>query len=159
MSETIEVLVKGGAASGGPPLGPALGPTGIKVNEVVAAINEKTAAMKGMDVPVKVIIDKENKTFEISIGTPPTSALIKKELNLEKGSQTPGREYVGDITVEQLIGVAKVKLDALLAHNVKAAVKEMIGGCRTMGLKVEGLTPAEATAKISSGEWDSKFSA
>ena len=62
--ETINLLVKGGAASGSPPLGPALGPMGIPIDKVVGAINEKTAAMKGMDVPVKVIVDTEAKTFE-----------------------------------------------------------------------------------------------
>lgn len=158
-SETVEVMVKGGAASGGPPLGPALGPTGIKVTDVVAAINEKTADMKGMDVPVKVIIDKDTKSFEISIGTPPTSALIKKELNLEKGSQKPGTDYVGDLPLESLLKVAKIKVDGLLALDMKGAAKEIIGTCRSIGLKIEGLTPKEAIDAVNAGKWDSQITA
>lgn len=75
MKETINLMVKGGAASAGPPLGPALGGKGINVGEVVKQINDKTIAMKGMDVPVKVVVDIEAKTFEITVGLPPSSAL------------------------------------------------------------------------------------
>ena len=80
MAETIEVLVEGGKASAGPPLGPALGPLGVNVMQVVNAINEKTKHFDGMKVPVKVIVDPKTKGFEIEVGTPPVTALILKEL-------------------------------------------------------------------------------
>lgn len=158
VTEVIDIQIKGGAASGGPPLGPALGPTGIKISEVVDAINQKTADMKGMDVPVKVTIDKDTKTFEISIGTPPTSALLKKELGLSKGSQTPGSNYVADAPFNAVLKVAKIKLDTVLAYNLKAAVKEVLGSCRTIGIKVEGMTPQEAITAVNAGKWDSQIS-
>ena len=81
--QTIEALVDGGKVSAGPPLGPALGPIGVNIGEVIAAINEKTRDMAGMKVPVKVIVDTETREFEVEVGTPPTSALIKKELTLQ----------------------------------------------------------------------------
>ncbi|HIE34016.1 MAG TPA: 50S ribosomal protein L11, partial [Candidatus Altiarchaeales archaeon] len=83
---TIEVLVEGGKASGGPPLGPAIGPLGLNINEVVNTINQKTAEFEGMKIPVKVTVDTDTKEYAISVGSPPTSALIKKELGLEKAT-------------------------------------------------------------------------
>ena len=77
MSEKVEALVEGGKASAGPPLGPALGPMGVNIGEVINQINEKTKDFKGMKVPVIVIIDGKN--FKIKVGTPPISAMIKKE--------------------------------------------------------------------------------
>ena len=74
-------------ATAGPPLGPALGPLGINIMNVIKAINDKTKDFEGMKVPVKVIVDTATKDFEITVGTPPTSALIKGELGSEKGSQ------------------------------------------------------------------------
>jgi len=83
--ETIEQLVEGGKATAAPPLGPALGPIGVNIGEVVKVINEKTASFKGMQVPVKIIVDTDTKEFEITVGTPPASSLIKKEANIDKG--------------------------------------------------------------------------
>ncbi len=85
MKITIPALVEGGKASAGPPLGPALGPLGVNINQIIAAINEQTKEFKGITVPVKVIVDKDTKQFEVAIGSPPVSALIKKELGIEKG--------------------------------------------------------------------------
>ena len=154
--ETIEILVDGGKASAGPPLGPALGPTGINVGNVVNAINEKTKDYAGMKVPVSVIIDTGTKTFEIEIGTPPTSALIKKELGLEKGSQK-GDEIVGNLTIDQLIKVTNMKRDALLGNSLKAASKEIVGVCISMGVSIEEVNPREFFTEIDSGKYDDKF--
>ena len=82
--DTVEVLIEGGTATPGPPLGPAIGPFGINMMQVVEEINNKSADFKGMKVPVKIIIDSSSKDFEIEIGTPPTTALIMDELNIEK---------------------------------------------------------------------------
>ena len=86
MEKTIDVIVDGGKATAGPPLGPALGPMGINAGQVVAKINEATKAFSGMKVPVKVIVDTTTKQFNIEIGTPPTAELIKKEAGIEKGA-------------------------------------------------------------------------
>ena len=81
MPEIIEVLVDGGEASPGPPLGPALGPLGVNIMNVANDINKKTGPFKGMKVPVKITI-ADDKSYEIEVGTPPISALIKDELGL-----------------------------------------------------------------------------
>ena len=88
MAEVVEVLVPGGKASAGPPIGPALGPLGINVKAVVDEINKKTSEFNGMQVPVKIEVD-EKKNFTVTVGIPPTTALIKKEANIEKGSAEP----------------------------------------------------------------------
>ena len=154
--ETIDTLVEGGKASAGPPLGPALGPAGVNIGDVVNAINEKTKDFKGMKVPVSVIVDTDTKSYEIEIGTPPTSALIKKELGLEKGSQK-GDEIVGNLTIDQLIKVTNMKSDALLGNTLKTSSKEVVGVCVSMGVSIEEVNPREFCAEIYSGKYDDKF--
>ena len=157
-TQTIDLLVNGGKASGGPPLGPALGPLVVPVNKVVAAINDKTKELVGMQVPVKVHVDMSDKSFEIEIGTPPTSALIKKELGLQKGSGKAGTEMVADIPIDNIIKVARIKLDALNASDLKAAVCEIIGTCTSAGIEVEGMMPREAIKAVKEGKYDGKIS-
>ena len=157
MAETIKALVEGGKASAGPPLGPALGPLGVNIMDIINTINEKTKQFDGMKVPVKVIIDPKTKNFEIEVGTPPAASLILKELKLEKGSGSAGTHKVGDLTVEQAIKVAKMKYDNLLGKELKHKTKEIIGTCVSIGLTVEGKTPQEIQKAIDDGEYDSKF--
>ena len=111
MSEkkVIEALISGGQATAGPPLGPALGPLGVNVLAIVNKINEVTKDFAGMKVPVKITVNTETKEFEVTVGTPTTSALIVSELKIEKGSGTPKTEKAGDLTMEQLIRIAKAK--------------------------------------------------
>ncbi len=158
MPETVvEVLVEGGKATAGPPLGPALGPLKLNIGEVVKAINEKTKPFAGMQVPVKVIVDTSTKEFRIEVGTPPTSALIKKELGLEKGGQDQ-KNKVGNLTMDQVVKIARMKVDAMLASDLKAAAKEVIGTALSMGVTVEGKDPREIQREIDEGKWDDKFS-
>lgn len=151
--EEIEALVDGGEASAGPPLGPALGPLGINVGEVVAAINKKTSSYGGMTVPVKVIVDEESKEFEIEVGSPPTTALIKNELGIDKGSHSTEDAPVADLSVEQALAVAKKKEGSILAKNKKKAAKEVIGTCVSMGVSVEGKDPREVQREIEEGKY------
>src|SRR3989339_1851340 len=130
-TQTVESLIEGGKATAAPPLGPALGPTGVNIGQVVSEINKKTADMKGMQVPVKVTIDTATKQFTIEIGTPPAAALIKKEAGVEKGAGNPITEKVADLMMEQIIKIAKIKEDALLGNNLKSKVKEIIGTCQS----------------------------
>ncbi len=130
--QTIEALVEGGKANAGPPLGPALGPMGVNIGQVIAEINKKTADLAGMKVPVKVIIDTDTKAFEIEVGTPPMAALIKKELGIKKASGAAGSARAGDITEEQIKKVAKAKFgsdDVPFMNQVK-------GTCRSMGITI-----------------------
>ena len=157
MAETIKALVEGGKASAGPPLGPALGPLGVNIMQIINTINEKTKQFDGMKVPVKVIVDPKTKDFQIEVGTPPATSLILKELGLEKGSGSAGTHKIGDFTVDQAIKVAKMKYDNLLGKELKQKTKEVIGTCVSIGITVEGKTPQEVQKAIDEGEYDSKF--
>lgn len=157
MKETIDVMVEGGKASAGPPLGPALGPLGIKIDRVISEINEKTKDYDGMTVPVKVIVDTSTKEFEISVGNPPTSALIKKELGIEKGSGNAREETAGDLSMENAIKIAGMKKDDILAKDTKAGVKEILGACVSMGITVEGKNAKMVQAEIDQGVYDDKL--
>ncbi len=152
--ETIKILIDGGKATPGPPLGPAIGPLGINMMQVVEQINQKTVDFEGMKVPVKIIVDVGTKEFEVTVGTPPTTALIKDELNIEKGSQDPGLDKVADLKVEQALKIARMKFDALLSNDYKNAAKEVIGTCVSMGLTVEGKDPREVQQEIDQGKYD-----
>ena len=155
--ETVEILIEGGKATPGPPLGPAIGPLGINMMQVVEQINEKTSDFDGMKVPVKVIVDVGTKAFEIEVGTPPTTALIMDELNIEKGSQDPGVDKVADLTIDQALKVARMKFSALLSNDYKMATKEVVGTCVSMGLSVEGKDPKTVQSEIDEGMYDDKL--
>lgn len=155
--QTVETLVEGGKATAAPPLGPALGPTGVNIGRVVSEINAKTAGLKGMQVPVKVIVDTQSKEFLIEIGTPPAAALLKKEAGVEKGAGNPLAEKVADLLIEQIIKVAKTKEDSLLGKGLKAKVKEIVGTCQSIGILIEGMTAQEALKAIDNGQFDEKI--
>lgn len=155
--ETIEALVEGGQASAGPPLGPALGPLGINVGEVVAEINKETAGYEGLTVPVKVIVDTESGDFEIEVGSPPTAALIRNELGIEKGAGSAEEAPVGDISISQALIVAERKEGVILAKNKKKAVKEVLGTCVSMGVYAEGKDPREVQKGIEEGKYDDQL--
>lgn len=154
MVSVVEALVSGGSATPGPPLGPSLGPLGVNVKAIIDKINEQTKAFSGMQVPVKIIVD-DKKQFTIQVGTPPTSALIKKELGVESGSGTPNTKVIGNLTVKQAVKIARMKKNDTLSKTLKGAVKEVVGSCVPLGATFEGLNPKEAIAAINSGKFDS----
>ena len=155
--QKVSSLVTGGAASAGPPLGPALGPLGVNIMQIISAINEKTKDFEGMKVPVTVIVDTDTKEYQIEIGIPSAAALIMKEAGIQKGSGASGTEWVGDVTVDSVIKVANTKLEKSYATSLKSVTKTIIGTCVALGVKVEGKTPKEITAEINEGKWDEKF--
>ncbi len=155
--QSISSLVTGGAASAGPPLGPALGPMGVNIMQVINAINEKTKDFEGMKVPVTVKVDSDTKEWSIEIGIPSSAALIMKEAGISKGSGTSGTAWVGDITMDSVVKVAKTKLESSYASSLKSVAKMIVGTCIPLGIKIEGKTPKEITAEINEGKWDSKF--
>jgi large subunit ribosomal protein L11 len=155
--ETVQILIEGGKATAAPPLGPALGPMGINIGQVVAEINKKTQDFKGMQVPVKVAVNKETKEFTISIGTPPSSQLVLKEAKVEKGSGVPHTDFVADLKIEQVIKITKMKSDVLLGKTMKDKVKEIIGTCRSMGIMVEGKSATETMEDVLAGVYDEKI--
>ncbi len=130
--QTVDVMVKGGHASAGPPLGSTLGPLKVNVAEIVKQINERTKDMAGMDVPVKVTVDTDTKDFTIEIGTPPVSALVKKELDLKKGSGESGKKRVADMSEEQAKKIARTKFGS----DDVSYVNQVKGTCRSMGITI-----------------------
>lgn len=155
--KNVELLVAGGQATAGPPLGPALGPLGINIMAVVTKINEVTKDYAGMKVPVKISVNPEDKTFEVTVGTPTASALLVAELKVEKGSGTPNSAKIGDLSVEQIVRIAKIKRPELLAKTLKGAAKEMMGTCISMGVTIEGKDPREVQKEIDTGNYDAMF--
>ncbi|MFQ5891479.1 MAG: 50S ribosomal protein L11 [Candidatus Methanofastidiosia archaeon] len=141
--QSIRVLVDAGKASAGPPLGPALGPLGLNLKVVLQVINEKTREFEGMKVPVTISVDPSSKEFEVEVGAPPTSALILKELGLEKASGAPGTDVAGDLNLEQVKRIVKMKKDTLLSYDEESAVREILGTCLSMGVTIEGKNPKE----------------
>ena len=155
--QKISSLVTGGQASAGPPLGPALGPLGVNIMEVINAINEKTKDFEGMKVPVTVSVDSDTKKWDIDVGIPSAAALLLKEAGIQKGSGTSGTDWVGDVGFDSIVKVAKTKLETSYASSIKSVTKTIIGTCVPLGIKVEGKTPKEITAEINDGKWDEKF--
>lgn len=157
MAEVVEVLVPGGKATAGPPLGPALGPLGINVKAVVDEINRKTAEFNGMQVPVKVVVD-EKKQFTVTVGVPPTTALIKKEVGIEKGSAQPNMQVAGNLPLEAAIRIARMKMNDMLSYTLKSAVKEVAGTCVSMGVTIDGRKPKDFLLAVDRGEYDTQLS-
>ena len=156
-TQTVQALVEGGKATAAPPLGPQLGPLGVNIGQIVAEINKKTSVFNGMQVPIKIKVDADTKAFEISVGTPPASGLIKKEANLEKGSGKAKHEMVADILIEQVIKIAKMKETATLGKSLKEKVKEIIGTCQSMGILVEGKPAKETLRDVEAGLFDEEI--
>ncbi len=155
--QTVEVLIEGGKATAAPPLGPALGPLGVNISQIVGDINKKTASFAGMQVPVKVTMDTVTKAFSVSVGTPPTSALLKKEAGIDKGSSNPKTDHVADMRVEQIIKVAKMKEGSLLGRSLKEKVKEVMGTAGGLGLLIEGVDMRKAIAQVNEGRFDQEI--
>ncbi len=118
-------------------------------------INDLTKAYAGMKVPVKVLVDVDDKSFEVEVGTPTTSALIVKELGIEKGSGTPKAAKVGDLTPEKIIRIAQMKRTDSYARTLKSAVKEVAGACLSMGVTIGSKEPKEFMKELDSGAYDS----
>lgn len=157
-SQSVSALVTGGQASAGPPLGPALGPLGVNIMEIINTINSKTADFDGMKVPVTVTVNTKTKKWEVNVGIPSAAALLLKEAGITKGSGTSGATWVGDINVDSIIKVAKAKIEKSYASSLKSVAKEIAGTCVSLGIKIEGKNPKEFTAEVNAGKWDSKFS-
>ncbi len=155
--QSVDAMVEGGKATAAPPLGPALGPLGVNIGQVISEINKKTVDFKGMQVPVKIVVG-EDKAFTISVGTPPASALVKKEAGIEKGSGNPLTDKVADLRIENIIKVAKMKGDQLLGKDMFAKVREVLGTCNSMGVMVEGKQARDVIAEVKQGKYHAEIS-
>jgi len=153
---TIKVLVEAGKANAGPPIGPALGPLGVNTMDVVNKINEVTKHLEGIEIPLKIHIDSKKK-FTIELGSPQTSALIKKELKIKKGASKVNVDIAGNLTFDQVLKITNAKYSQLVSKSKKSSVKEILGSCRSMGINVDGLPAKEILVKLNAGEYDSKL--
>ncbi|MCS7121062.1 MAG: 50S ribosomal protein L11 [Archaeoglobaceae archaeon] len=151
MPREVTVLVPGGKATPGPPLGPAIGPLGLNVKQVVDKINALTKEWEGLNVPVKIVVH-DDKSFEIKVGVPPVSALIKRELKIEKGSSNPNKDFVGNLTLEQLLKIARMKKEQSISYNLLGTVKEVVGVCISMGVKIDGKNPRDFLKDLEEGK-------
>jgi len=152
--EVIELLVEGGNVKPGPTIAPRLSQLKLNVGEVVSKLNEATKEFKGMQVPVKLIVDVDTKEYTIEVGTPPVSALVKKELGIETAAHSPGKETVGDLKFEQVVKIAKMKLKDMNTTKLKSAVNIVLGTLVSMGVTVDGKNPKELIKEVNEGKYD-----
>jgi len=158
-NQEIKCLVEGGKATPAPPLGPALGPTGVNIGAVIGKINQETSQFRGMKVPVKITI-KPDKSFDIEVGLPTTSGLVLKEAGLKKGGkgsteEVPEAPFVGNITIQQVLKIADMKRAGSFAHSKKTLVKEILGTCLSAKVSVEGKDAREVQKEVDKGAHDS----
>ncbi len=157
VEKTFNFIVNGGKATGGPPIGPALGPMGVNIMAIVNKINEETAEYDGLPVPVDVTIDTDTKVFSVKVGMLTTFALISQATGIDKGSGMPNTSYAADLSFEQLIGVARKKREGIYAASLKKAVREVLGTCQSAGVTVDGRHAKEVQDAIQAGEYDERL--
>jgi len=158
--EIIDLMVEGDKASPGPTSAPRLSAMKVNIQQIFSQINEKTKEYAGMQVPVKIEIDTETKAFEIKVGIPPMSSLIKKEMGIEvakitEEDKTKGVTSVGNLSFDQVLKIAKIKQSHLLSKDLKSAVKVVLGTANSMtGVLVENKRPKEVIKEVDEGKYD-----
>jgi large subunit ribosomal protein L11 len=153
----IKLLAEGGAMKPGPALSQKLGPAGIPINQVIQKINEATEDFHGLKVPVELDIDVKTKKFEVKIFSPPVSELLKKELGIAKGSGLQIKTKIANASIEQIISVAKTKMQNLLCKDLKSAVKVVAGTCVSLGVLIENKPAKEIEKDIDAGKYDKEI--
>jgi large subunit ribosomal protein L11 len=154
----IKLLVEGGSMKPGPALSQKLGPAGIPLNKVIERVNEATKSFKGLKVPVELEVDMASKEFEIQVFSPPVSELLKREVGLQKGSGTQLKLQVANASIEQIISVAKTKMQNLLCKDLKSAVKTVVGTCASLGILIENKSAIDIEQDIDDGVYDKEIS-
>jgi len=153
----IKLLAEGGDMKPGPALSQKLGPLGMNMSDIISKINEATKDMKGLKVPVEVDVNPITKEFELQVFSPPVSELLKKELGIAKGSGEQKKIQVANASIEQIISVAKTKLQNLLSKDLKAAVKSVVGTCGSLGILIENKSAAEVEEEIDKGKYNKEI--
>lgn len=157
---TVSLLVEGGKASGGPPLATSIGPLGVNVNNIVKEINDKTKDFVGVTVPVKVIVNKDTKSFKVEVGMPAVASLLKKEAGIEKGAKAePGQKPApaGNISFDKVVKVARIKVSSTNATELRSAVLSVLGTCLSVGLTCDGQDVKTVVKKVKKGEYDAQI--
>ena len=135
IGNVIKLQIPAGKASPAPPVGPALGASGVNIMQFVKEFNDRTANMGGTIVPVVITVYKD-KSFTFITKVPPVAVLIKKALKIEKGSGKPNKDKVAKITMEQVKAIAEQKMEDLNAASIEAAMSMVKGTARSMGVVV-----------------------
>ncbi len=148
----LKLIIDGGKAVANAQTAQQLGPLGIMAN-VLADINKKTSSFSGIKVPVEIEVNKD-KSYNITIGTPSASELIKTELKLEKGAGFQNLEKLGNLAIQDVIKIADMKKEGLLVNNFKAAIKTILGTCNQMGILVENKNAKDVSKEVDSGIYD-----
>ncbi|MEM5881903.1 MAG: 50S ribosomal protein L11 [Candidatus Aenigmatarchaeota archaeon] len=157
--DIIEFLVEGGKASPGPTTAPKLSTYKLNVGEVFSKINQLTKEFVGMEVPVRIIIDKQTKKYEIEIGLPSTSSLLKKEAKIDvakitKEEAEKGKKYVANIPFESVLKVTKIKEKELEGNSIKSKIKQVLGTCVSLHFTVDNKDPREIIKYVDEGKYD-----
>lgn len=137
LKTVVKLQVPAGKANPAPPVGTALGPHGVNIQDFCTQFNNATKEMGDTIIPCEISIF-DDRSFTFIMKSPPAAILIKKAIKLEKGSATPHKDKVGTITRAQLEEIAKIKMEDISANDIDAAVKIIGGTARSMGVKVEG---------------------
>ncbi|MEA3304572.1 MAG: 50S ribosomal protein L11 [Patescibacteria group bacterium] len=132
-SKIVKLQIDAGKANPAPPVGTALGPTGVNMQEFCQQFNDRTKDLMGFKVPVAIYIN-DDRTFTFETKQPPMSGLIKHELGIQKGSGVPNKDKVGHLTVDQMRSIAERKMQDLNANDIEAAMKQVAGSARAMGI-------------------------
>ena len=135
ISNVIKLQIEAGKATPAPPVGPALGSSGVNIMQFVKEFNDRTANQPGMIIPVVITVYKD-KSFEFITKVPPVAVLIKKSMKIAKGSGKPNKEKVGTITMEQVRAIAEQKMPDLNAASIESAMEMVKGTARSMGVVV-----------------------
>jgi len=155
----IKLLVEGGKMTPGPAVAQQLGPMGINMGKVISDVNEATSSFKGINVPVVLDIDAATKEYKITVMSPPTSELLKKELGIEKATGERMKIKSGDLAFERVIFVAQQKHENMLSNTFPATVKSVLGTCQAMGILVDNKEINEIMEDFKEGKYDAMIEA
>lgn len=150
-------MVDGGQMQPGPAVAQQLGPMGINLGKVISTVNDATRDFAGMKVPVEIDVNPKTKEFKVNVFSPPMAELIKKELGIEKGSGQPNTIKVGNIAFERIVSIAQTKLPNLLAKDIKAAVRLVVGTCVSLGILIDNKEAKEVEIEIEAGKYEKEI--
>ncbi len=150
----IKLVVNGGEMKPGPTLSQKIGPLGLNLGKLIADVNKATVEFKGMKVPIILDIDTKTKNIKVITLTPAVSELLKKEVKTEKGSGIPSKLKIGNVPIEKIIKIAKVKQKDMLVNSIKESVISVLGTAKSIGLLIEGKDPREIIEEVKEGKYD-----
>ncbi|MBM3233487.1 50S ribosomal protein L11 [Candidatus Pacearchaeota archaeon] len=153
----IKLLIDGGDMKPNAAISQKLGPLGINIGKVISDVNKATSGFKGMKVPVELDVNPKTKSFSVSVFSPPTAELLKKELGIELASGMAKKLKVGNLSIEQIIKIAKIKQENMTSSSLKAAVRSVVGSCVSLGILIENKEAKEIEKEILQGVYDSEI--